>query len=408
MFSHEFNVGYMTSGYCWDKKTKQRFDDPLFLESYGYKVYSQNDEDGIIDEIFKRIGTTNKRFIEFGVQDGLECNSHYLLFKEWSGLWIDGDSDMIKSANNKFRPVIDNGQLKIVNAFITSDNINKLFSDNGFTGEIDLLSIDIDGNDYHVWKAINVISPRVVIIEYNGKFPPDCEWVMAYNENHLWDGSDKHGASLKSYELLGKSIGNGYQLVGTNIRGVNAFFVRKDLVADFFPKPATAENLYNPFRVIVFQSGHPAKVCLKNGVEGLQGVFLNQPKEICFLCNYGFHAPEYNEDGSFSVQWMSADEAKIFVRVSVPIALGLTFVLCAGVDTDLIIQVEQFEAEEHHVTQSNDEPIIIEYNFPKNTLYSVDDIIEITLRVNSLWSPCRKFGSNDTRNLGVGILDIRM
>ena len=148
----------------------------------------------------------------------------------------------------RFEPALKDGRLKLVNAFITVKNINTLFRDNGMTGDIDLLSIDIDGNDYHIWEAISVIQPRVVVIEYNAKFPPECEWVMPYDENHVWDLSDRHGASLKALEMLGG--GKGYQLVGTNMTGSNAFFVRAELAQDKFPLPANAENLYNPPRWI--------------------------------------------------------------------------------------------------------------------------------------------------------------
>jgi len=255
---------YTTAGYCWDILTQSRFADPLFLERYGYKAYSQNDEDGIIAEIFRRIGTTDKRFIEFGVQNGLESNTHYLLFKDWQGLWIEGSSEFYTEIQNKFRSVINSGQLAVQNEFITRENINKIFHENGFHGEIDLLSIDIDGNDYHVWKAVDVVSPRVVVIEYNAKFPPDCDWHMPYREHHVWDGTDRFSASLKALERLGGE--KGYQLVGTNISGVNAFFVRRDLAGKEFSHPPTAENLYNPCRYgeIRFVSGHPPGICVKN------------------------------------------------------------------------------------------------------------------------------------------------
>ena len=253
--------GTICGGICWDELTLTRWKDPKSLERYGYKVYSQNDEDGIIQEIFRRIGTTDKRFIEFGVQNGLESNCHYLLHKGWSGLWIEGSAKYVEEIHSRFRPVIKSGQLKVRNAFITRDNINDLFMSEGFSGEIDLLSIDIDGNDYYIWQAVSAVKPRVVIIEYNGKFPPDLEWKQAYNSHHIWDGSDWQGASLKAYELLGRKLG--YQLVGTNLNGVNAFFVRQDLAGDKFLTPATAETMYNPLgRKLSFRSVHPARYCL--------------------------------------------------------------------------------------------------------------------------------------------------
>ena len=232
IFSETFlqNINFdrtIESGFCWDYKTKERMKNEKALEQYGYKVYSQNDEDGIIHEIFRRIGTTNKVFIEFGVQNGLESNCHLLLHYGWSGLFLEGSEEYCDEIKMRFKPVVDSGRLKVQNAFITKDNINELFAKNRFFGEIDLLSIDVDGNDFYIWEAIDSVSPRVVIIEYNGKFPPDLDWKQAYNEKHVWDGSDWHGASLKSLELLGTK--KGYALVGTDIRGVNAFFVRSDI-----------------------------------------------------------------------------------------------------------------------------------------------------------------------------------
>ena len=236
-----------------------RLNNPLCLERFGYKVYSQSDEDGIIEEIFNRIGLQTKTFIEFGVGDGIENNSHYLLHKAWSGLWIEGSKKDLKKLRKLFVTPIENNRLTIVNGFITKDNINELIEKEGkIKGEIDLLSIDIDGNDYWIWEAIRCVSPRVVVIEYNAKFPPNHEWVMAYDPKHQWSGSDKQGASLKSLEILGKKLG--YQLAGTNISGINAFFVKENLARDLFFKPAVAEKLYNPARwTMQYISGHPSR-----------------------------------------------------------------------------------------------------------------------------------------------------
>jgi hypothetical protein len=244
----------------------QRLKDPIRLERFGYKVYSQSDEDGILSEIFRRIGTTNKKFVEFGVQNGLESNGHFLLHKGWQGLWLEGSSDYCKQIHNGFKEPIANKQLSVVKAFINKDNINDLIRGSGIGEDVDLLSIDIDGNDYHVWKAINCVEPRVVCIEYNAKFPPDFEWIMKYDANYIWDvnNSDNQGASLKSLEILGKELG--YQLVGTNSNGVNAFFVKKELAKDLFILPAMSENLYNPprFRLIRYISSHPSRYYIGN------------------------------------------------------------------------------------------------------------------------------------------------
>ena len=291
----------------FEDATRERLKDKKCLEYYGFKVYSQNEEDGIIEEIFNRVGTTNKIFIEFGVENGLQCNSHYLLFKGWRGLWIDGGHE--KEIQEKFAPVIANGQLKFLQAFITRENINELFIKCGFEGEIDLLSIDIDGNDYHIWQAINVVRPRVVVIEYNAKFPPNCDWKQAYNKRHIWDGSDWHGASLKALELLGRKLG--YQLVGTNLNGVNAFFVRKDLAKDLFIEPATAENLYNPYRFYLhYENRHLPRYCLAVQHENF-GLLDYKPKCDAIPLS-GFYNETHNGDLKFN--FMSGKKATILVR----------------------------------------------------------------------------------------------
>jgi hypothetical protein len=242
-----------------DATLKTRFGDPLFLERFGFKVFSQNDEDGIIEEIFNRVKATNRTFVEFGAHNGLENNTHYLLHKGWNGLWIDGNREAVKEIGRLFKVPIENKRLTVLRAFINRDNINTLIEkDGGINGEIDFLSIDIDGNDYWVWEAISCVNPRVVAIEYNAKFPPNFEWSMEYDPTHIWRGDDRQGASLKSLELLGARLG--YRLVGTNVTGINAFFVRKDAAHGLFVEDATAENLYNPTRwTMKYLSGHPSR-----------------------------------------------------------------------------------------------------------------------------------------------------
>lgn len=293
----------------FEDATCERLKDKKCLEYYGFKVYSQNEEDGIIEEIFNRIGTTNKIFIEFGVENGLECNSHYLLFKGWHGLWLEGDIRHIKEIHEKFAPVLANGQLKIIQVHITRENINELFIQGGIEGEIDMLSVDIDGNDYYVWEAINVVRPRVVVIEYNAKFPPNHDWKQAYNKRHMWDLSDWQGASLKALELLGRKLG--YQLVGTNLNGTNAFFVRKDLAKDLFIEPATAENLYNPARFdIKYKNHHPARYCL--AVQHENFGLLDYKPNCDGIPLLGFY-PEMN-NGDLKFNLMAWKKAKILVR----------------------------------------------------------------------------------------------
>lgn len=239
-------------------RQSKRYQDPKSLIPFGDKIYSQSDEDGIIREIFRRIGITNKTFIEFGIGNGLENNTLALLFDNWQGLWIDASSKSISKIRKYFAKIIENGQLQIVQSFITKDNIDKLIAANIKVEEVDLLSVDIDGNDYHVLEAITCISPRVIVIEYNAKFSPPILFCMDYDATHTWEKDDCFGASLKFLEInLGKK---GYYLVGCNLSGANAFFVRKDLVSDQFLEPFTAENHYEVARYYLsrYFAGHPA------------------------------------------------------------------------------------------------------------------------------------------------------
>jgi len=234
-----------------------RYDDKKRLERYGFKVCSQYDEDGIIQEIFNRIGFGARSFVEFGVENGLENNTLKLLLEGWSGLWIEGSESFVSQINAKFQDVVSNGRLRVKAAFITRENINSLIGEH-YAGEIDLLSIDIDGNDIHIFDAIDVIRPRVIIIEYSGKFPPPMNVAQLYNPEHRWKGTDYGGSSLVAINnVAGRK---GYSLVGCGIVGVNAFFVRNDLLGDRFQAPFTAENHYQPARYFLWQtyvSGHP-------------------------------------------------------------------------------------------------------------------------------------------------------
>ena len=233
-----------------------RHEDKRRLLSSGFKVYSQNDEDGIIQEIFARIGLESRTFVEFGVETGLENNTLKLLLEGWSGLWLEGSEPDVKQINTKFRDVIEQGRLQVRHAFIDRDNINDLIGQS-YKGEIDLISIDVDGNDIHFLEALNVVSPRVIVIEYNGKFPPPMSIAQTYNATHRWRGTDYGGSSLAAITKIAER--KGYALVGCNITGVNAFFVRSDLLEDKFCSPYTAENHYQPSRYFLtptFIAGH--------------------------------------------------------------------------------------------------------------------------------------------------------
>jgi hypothetical protein len=229
-----------------DELAKPRHADPKRLLRYGFKVFSQADEDGIIQEIFRRIGTTNRTFIEFGVEAGLECNTAKLLLEGWNGLWIEASPPYVAAIRNNARSYIEGGQLKLTESLVTAENINRLIAAAGLGGEIDLIGIDIDNNDYWVWKAIDAVKPRVVVIEYNPTLRPPLALVVPYRPDAQWDGTNYFGASLEALVRLGRA--KDYRLVGCNISGGNAFFVRNDLGRDAFLEPATAEEHFEPAR----------------------------------------------------------------------------------------------------------------------------------------------------------------
>lgn len=232
---------------AWEEEiAKPRNADPRRLLRYGFKVYSQNDEDGIIQEIFRRIGTASRTFVEFGVEAGTECNTAKLLVEGWRGLWIEADPASAARIRDGFAPFLAENRLTLAESRVTAETINALLAQGGMGGEIDFLGIDIDYNDYWVWNAIDTVAPRVVAIEYNATLRPPLSLTVPYDPQGSWDGTNFYGASLEALVRLGTA--KGYRLVGCSIAGVNAFFVRAELCTDRFLEPATAEEHYEPPR----------------------------------------------------------------------------------------------------------------------------------------------------------------
>lgn len=197
-----------------------------------FKVFSQFGDDGILQYLVEQTQPEVETFIEFGVQDYSEANTRFLLLNNnWRGLILDGDSQAMTALHSK--DAYWRHDLTSIGAFITRENVNQLFLDNGFSGEIGLLSVDIDGNDYWVWEAINVVEPVIVIVEYNSVFgaehaitipyDPAFNRTAAHSSNLYW------GTSLKALCLLAEK--KGYSFVGCNSAGNNAHFVRKDKAA---------------------------------------------------------------------------------------------------------------------------------------------------------------------------------
>jgi len=233
-----------------------RFQEGKRLLSHGFKVYSQHDEDGIIEEIFNRIGTTDLFFVEFGVGDGLENCTTYLLLKGWSGAWIDGSAECYQQILKNCAFLFDQKRLRMKYSFITMENIESLFRELDVPTEFDFLSIDIDRNDYWIWSAISAFRPRVVAVEYNASLKHTASCTVPYDPTAVWDNATNYyGASLRALECLGRK--KGYSLVGCNYTGVTAFFVREDCVGEHFLEPFTSENHYEPPRYFTrMPNGH--------------------------------------------------------------------------------------------------------------------------------------------------------
>ena len=197
---------------------------PYDLQAERFSFSSQNDEDGLVLAIFKRIGATSRRFVDLGC--GMNGGNSGFLASElgWHGLMVDGRDDAIRKIVVRFtgHPVIARQQL------LTREGINAFITEQGFAGEIDLLSLDIDGVDYWIWEALTACSPRLVALEYNWLFGAERAVTIPYSADfdvHAVGNRAYHGASLAALVHLGRR--KGYRLIATE--RVNAFFLRNDI-----------------------------------------------------------------------------------------------------------------------------------------------------------------------------------
>ena len=220
-----------------------------------FKVYSQSGEDGIIQYLINNIQISDKRFIEFGVENYLESNTRFLAINNyWSGLVIDGDRENIEFIKND--PMYWRCNIKAEHSFITKENINEIFFRNGMTGNIGLLSIDIDGNDYWVWEAINIVNPAIVVAEYNSFFGKEEEITVPYDPSFVRTSAHFskifYGASIAALTSLANR--KGYKLAASNQAGNNVFYVRDDLMGDL--NEMAIKDAYKPIK---FREVHNAQ-----------------------------------------------------------------------------------------------------------------------------------------------------
>jgi hypothetical protein len=218
--------------------------DAVRLSGYEWKVFSQWGEDGIIQFLISEVEILNNTFIEFGVEDFYESNCRFLLMNnDWQGFVIDCSEkniDALKQTEYFWRY-----DLQAIAGFVDTDNINDLLSLSGFDKDLGILSIDIDGNDYHIVDAINSFSPRIIICEFNPYFGKDRAITVPYDPHFF--RTKKHysnlyfGASICAFEFLLEK--NGYTLIGTGSMGSNAYFVKTDILTPKLHK--LSQHKYN-------------------------------------------------------------------------------------------------------------------------------------------------------------------
>lgn len=235
---------------------RQLHDSGNALPSYrdvGFRVFSVEEEDGILLFLLTVVGSGDKHLVDIGacaISGSITAN--LLINHGWTGVLIEGNSEAMEAARAGYES-FGVPTPTLLSAWIDADNVDALISEHCPKGA-DLLSIDIDGNDYWVWKAIESIAPRVVVIEYQDILGPDRSVTIPYDPKFRKDRYPENatlnnycGASLRAMVNLGAS--KGYRLVATNLRGYNAFFVRQDLAPEALPEISVEAGLQHPWNV---------------------------------------------------------------------------------------------------------------------------------------------------------------
>jgi len=212
------------------------------IRDAGFRVYSQSEEDGIILYVLSMIGFKTRRVVEICCGAGEECMATNLILNHgFDGFLFDGSEDNIRCADAFFRSKRDCLLYPptLAAAWVTAENVNDLLSKSGCAGEVDLFSLDIDGNDYWVWDAITTINPRLFVVETHNVIPADKSLVIEYRPDFCYlkqTGAARMylGASLLAMVKLCRR--RGYRLIGGHRHGFNAFFLREDEGQKFFPE----------------------------------------------------------------------------------------------------------------------------------------------------------------------------
>jgi hypothetical protein len=236
-----FNI-LLQNGRIWSQLLNEN-KNIKFLREAEFKVFSQWGDDGIIQYLINYLDIVNKIFIEFGVEDYLESNTRFLLINNnWSGLVMDGSETNVSKI--KKDEIYWKHDLIAKSAFITAENINQLIDEEGIKGSIGLLHIDIDGNDYWIWKVLKVVDPIIMIVEYNSVFGYERAITIPYKSDFVRTSAHFSnlyaGSSILS--LCDLAEDKGYAFIGCNSAGNNAYFIKNEFLKDL--KPLTAKEGY--------------------------------------------------------------------------------------------------------------------------------------------------------------------
>lgn len=220
------------------------------IQDAGFRCYSEFEEDGIILYLLSLIDARDRTVVEMCCGSGDECMAANLIINHgFKGHLFEGDKFRVRNAKNFFSRQKDCRCVKpnITHAWITKSNVNDLITASGVAGEVDVFSLDVDGNDYHIWEAIDVIQPRICVFETHDIVPTDLAVTVPYSDDFV--AMDKTGAekdfrsaSLAAMDKLSRS--KGYTLVGSHKHGFNVFYVRNDLLNQFLPTP-TLESIHD-------------------------------------------------------------------------------------------------------------------------------------------------------------------
>jgi hypothetical protein len=218
------------------------------LRDVGFRIYSEFEEDGILLYLFTLIPPINRTCVDIGAADGRISNTANLIINHgWWGHLFDGNEQNVTAGRAFFEKNKDTFLYppRFTTAWITAENVNDYIIKSGVSGPIDLLSLDIDGMDYWVWKAITVIKPQVVVCETNNFIPPNRALTVPYDPGFVSKSEDYLGASLAAMCKLGQ--GKGYRLIGTHRFGFNAFFMKNGVGEEFFPEVDVASCVQDPY-----------------------------------------------------------------------------------------------------------------------------------------------------------------